>query len=311
MSARRRQGQGISVTTASLFLGAVLGFLSTATADPKPFAFLAGEDSLKFNIAISRDERRGEAPHQAPQDVKMELAPLLEKLRNDGKGLRLNTEFSIESYFTVADAFEADGQLVQAVDTLNDLKHKLQDLVDARQGRKNQHSLIETEDDILHFRDSHNLHVWDGKYITGAPTTEKGYEWLKSKGVTTIINLRLPSEHEQALMRKLGLEYVHIPWPDERPPTIQQVNKMLQSANASKGLVFQHCLRGIGRDMTMSGAYMIANHAVSAEKFIAKGRKEAPRWASDQQRDKETGQPVQFELLREFEKAWKKGHTQH
>ena len=130
--------------------------------------FQAGEDSLKFNIALSDDERRGEAPRQLPQDAKKEIAELLNTLRTDGTGLKQETELNVESYFTVADAFEADGLLVQSVDCLNELRCKLMELIDARARQKNPYSLIETEDDILRCRDFHNIHVIDEKYLAGA-----------------------------------------------------------------------------------------------------------------------------------------------
>ena len=96
-----------------------------STSNPEPFTIRAGEDSLKIDIAIGDDERRGEPPQRRPVDIKKEITELLNTLRTDGVGLKQETEFNIESYFTVADAFEADGLLVQAVDYLNDLKHKL------------------------------------------------------------------------------------------------------------------------------------------------------------------------------------------
>lgn len=261
---------------------------------------------MKFNIAISDDERRGEEPQLRPSVVKKECARLLDLLRADGVGLKQETEYNIESYFTVADAFEADGLLVQAVDYLRDLQHKLRAVVDARAGRKHADCLVEGEEDILHFRDAHNIHVFDSKYVTGAQPTEKGYRWLKRKGVTTIINLRVPSEHERKLVESLGMKYVHIPWADEHPPTHEQVRQMLDTVRAAEGRVMQHCLRGIGRDMTMACCYMIANHGASAEELIEEGRKEVPRWESDQKRDPKTNEPVQFRLLREFERVWKK-----
>ena len=273
--------------------------------NPRQSSFRAGEDSLKFNIAIGDDERRGEAPRQQPQDVKKEIAELLNTLRIDGVGLKQETEFNIESYFTVADAFEADGLLIQAVDCLNDLKCKLKELVYARAGRKQPNSLIKTENDILHYRDSHNVHIIDGKYMAGAQPTEKGYRWLKSKGTSTIINLRLPDKHEKDLIENLGMTYVHIPWADERAPTMEQIQQMLETVKNSQGRVFQHCLRGIGRDMTMAGCYKIATHGESASKFIEEQRKEAPRWESDQKRDKDTNEQVQFILLKKFESEWK------
>lgn len=267
--------------------------------------FRAGEDSLKFRIAIGDDERRGNVPQRQPQETKRDIAELLESLRADGAGLGEETERNVESYFTVADAFEADGLLVQSVDCLGDLKHKLDALRDARQGKKHSDCLIETEEDILHYRDSHNVHVMDGKYMAGAQPTEKGYRWLKSKGITTVINLRLPNDHERELLQNLGMKYIHIPWADERPPTLEQVQQMLQAVREANGKVFQHCLRGIGRDMTMAACYRIANHGEAAEAMIEYGRREAPRWEEDQKRDPSSGEPAQFKLIREFENDWK------
>ncbi|GAN31624.1 MAG: hypothetical protein DYG83_11615 [Candidatus Brocadia sp. AMX2] len=115
----------------------------------------------------------------------------------------------------------------------------------------------------------------------------------------------MPNEHEKNLVESLGLEYVHIPWADERAPTMTQIRMMLDTVKNSQGRVFQHCLRGIGRDMTMAVCYKIATHGVSASKFIAEVSKEAPRWESDQKHDVNTNEPVQFKLLREFEREWK------
>lgn len=264
--------------------------------------FRAGEDSFGYSAEIGDDERRGGKPQRSILEVKEDIAGLLEALREGG--LEQETERNIESYFTVADALEADGLLVQAVDYLEDLAHKLEELVDVRVGRKRAHSLIEAEADILHFRDSHNVHVIDEKYLTGAQPTEKGYRWLKAKGVTTVINLRLRDERDREMVESLGMEYVHIAWPDEQPPAVAQVRKMLRAVEEAPGRVFQHCLRGIGRDMTMAGCYVIANHGESASRFIQEGCKEAPRWESDQELDEETGEPVQFKLLKEFAEEW-------
>lgn len=55
----------------------------------------------------------------------------------------------------------------------------------------------------------------------------------------------------------------------------------------------------------MAGCYKIAVHGVSVSGFIAEVSKEAPRWESDQKRDKNTNEPVQFKLLREFERERK------
>ncbi|MGH7573721.1 MAG: dual specificity protein phosphatase family protein, partial [Longimicrobiales bacterium] len=94
------------------------------------------------------------------------------------------------------------------------------------------------------------------------------------------------------------------PWADEQAPSIEQVRQMLDAVKSAKGKVLQHCLRGIGRDMTMASCYMIATQGKTAEELIEEGRKMTPRWESDQKRDAQTGEPVQFKLLREFERQW-------
>ena len=55
----------------------------------------------------------------------------------------------------------------------------------------------------------------------------------------------------------------------------------------------------------MAVCYKIVTHGVSASKFIAEVSKEAPRWESDQKHDVSTNEPVQFKLLRDFEREWK------
>ena len=58
--------------------------------------------------------------------------------------------------------------------------------------------------------------VGDDMFIGGQPT-EKALRDLKAKGVTTVVNLRMPEEmarvgfDEAALVKELGIKYVYIP----------------------------------------------------------------------------------------------------
>src|ERR1044071_9226680 len=58
--------------------------------------------------------------------------------------------------------------------------------------------------------------VGDDMFIAGQPT-EKALRDLKAKGVTTVVNLRMPEEmarvgfDEAALAKELGITYVYIP----------------------------------------------------------------------------------------------------
>jgi protein-tyrosine phosphatase len=265
--------------------------------------FQAGADSFHYRIDISKDEQRGPDVPQTPSQVKALIKPLLDQLRRDGRGLRPESERNIETFFIVADAFEADGRLAAARDVLLNLKDNLQSLQAARKGQLLPESLVTSEDDLLAYRDAHNVHVITPYYLAGGQPSEKGYRWLKSKGVTTVINLRQSSAHEREMLQRLGLRYVHISWPDLQPPSLKQVRQIVEVIEQERkcgGKVFQHCLRGIGRDGTMVCCVRIAS-GMNAEKAIAEWLKVAPTWLEDQARDKE-GKPVQIERIKEFER---------
>jgi protein tyrosine phosphatase (PTP) superfamily phosphohydrolase (DUF442 family) len=264
--------------------------------------FRAGEDSLSYSLHITDDERRGPAPGRSPLEVKADLGGLLATLR--AEGLQEETERNIESFLDVADAFEADGLLVQAVDCLSDLAGKLHELVEVRAGRKSPFAVVDVEQDILAYRDCHNLHVVDEKYLTGAQPTEVGYRWLHSKGVTTVISLRLEAQADREVVNRVGMRHIQLAWPDETVPSLSQVEEMLRVVEQAPGRVFQHCLRGIGRDLTMAACYRIVTRRESASDLITHGNQDSPRWASDQVSDPGTGGPAQFEFLRQVEQRW-------
>jgi len=90
-------------------------------------------ESLTFDVRLGPDERRGPATDDTPREVKERLAALLERLHATG-GLTPDASYAVDSYLTVADGFEADGLLVQALDCLTDLIGQLGELVAARAG---------------------------------------------------------------------------------------------------------------------------------------------------------------------------------
>lgn len=284
----------------SLVLTSCLLALQTAAAE----TFKAGSDSYRYRLDVSKDERRGPQTPQTPQSLKADIKPLLEQLRQDGKGLREQTERNLETFFVVADAFEADGRLAAARDVLLTLKDNLESLQAARKGKTRPESLVTEETDLLAYRDAHNIHAITPFYTAGGQPSEKGYRWLKSKGVTTVINLRQSSAHEKEMLERLGLRYVHVSWPDLQPPALEQVRQIVAVIEAERqrgGKVFQHCLRGIGRDGTMVCCVRVAS-GMSAEKAIAEWLKAAPTWLEDQARDKD-GKPVQIERIKQFERG--------
>lgn len=117
--------------------------------------------------------------------------------------------------------------------------------------------------------------VGDDLFIGGQPT-EQALRDLKAKGVTTVVNLRMPQEmarigfDEAALLKELGLTYVHIPLggtPDNpySPAALDQFTSTLTSA---RGKVLLHCTIA-WRASHMWGAYLIRERKVPVADALA------------------------------------------
>jgi uncharacterized protein (TIGR01244 family) len=90
--------------------------------------------------------------------------------------------------------------------------------------------------------------VGDDVFIAGQPT-EKALRDLRAKGVTTIVNLRMPEEmakvgfDEAALARELGIRYVHIPMrgTKENPYGPKELDAFAAAMESADGKVLLHC----------------------------------------------------------------------
>ena len=90
--------------------------------------------------------------------------------------------------------------------------------------------------------------VGDDMFIAGQPT-EKALRDLRAKGVTTIVNLRMPEEmarigfDEAALARELGIRYVHIPMrgTKENPYGPRELDAFTAAMDSADGKVLLHC----------------------------------------------------------------------
>lgn len=94
----------------------------------------------------------------------------------------------------------------------------------------------------------------------GGQPSAKALQQLKDSGVKTIINLRAEGDStkkEEALAKKIGLNYVHIPLLFTAPP-IPTVVKFLQVVNNPENQpCFVHCRQGADRTGMMVGIYNI------------------------------------------------------
>ncbi|MCU0406710.1 MAG: sulfur transferase domain-containing protein [Ignavibacteriaceae bacterium] len=113
-------------------------------------------------------------------------------------------------------------------------------------------------------------------FISGQPDIESFAE-LKSKGVTTIVNLRTPSEmenrdyvpfDEKAVVDSLGMQYVNIPLGgDEYPYTPDAVKIFADAVEKAEGKVLLHCTVG-RRASYMFAAYLIQFKGLEPNKAI-------------------------------------------
>ena len=120
--------------------------------------------------------------------------------------------------------------------------------------------------------------VGDDLFIGGQPT-EKALRDLKAKGVTTVINLRMPQEMEQigfdeaGLIKELGMTYVHIPMrgTPENPYGPKQLDTFAQTIASAKGKVLLHCTVA-WRASHIWAAYLIRDRHVPVATALAQAR---------------------------------------
>jgi uncharacterized protein (TIGR01244 family) len=120
--------------------------------------------------------------------------------------------------------------------------------------------------------------VGDDMFIGGQPT-EKAIRDLHARGVTTIVNLRMPEEmtrvgfDEAALARELGIKYVHIPMrgTPENPYGPKQLDAFAAAMAAADGRVLLHCTVA-WRASHLWAAYLIRERQTPVSTALAQAR---------------------------------------
>jgi uncharacterized protein (TIGR01244 family) len=115
-------------------------------------------------------------------------------------------------------------------------------------------------------------------FIAGQPT-EKALRDLKAKGVTTVINLRMPEEMKQigfdeaALLKELGINYVHIPMRGsaENPYGPKQLDQFAAAIASADAKVLLHCTVA-WRASHIWAAYLIRDRGVPVATALAQTR---------------------------------------
>lgn len=123
--------------------------------------------------------------------------------------------------------------------------------------------------------------VGDDLFIAGQPT-EAALRALKAKGVTTVVNLRTPSEmanrqavpfDEAALLKELGIEYVYLPVRGDEafPYTPSTVHAFAKALDGAKGKVLLHCTIA-WRASHLWSAYLVQHKGMSVEEALKHGQ---------------------------------------
>jgi uncharacterized protein (TIGR01244 family) len=135
--------------------------------------------------------------------------------------------------------------------------------------------------------------VGDDMFIAGQPT-EKGLRELRAKGVTTVVNLRMPEEmarvgfDEAALAKELGMKYVHIPMRGTaaNPYGPKQLDAFAAALDQADGKVLLHCTIA-WRASHLWAAYLIRDRHVPVQTALAQTRRinlmDDMRMGADQQ----------------------------
>jgi len=120
--------------------------------------------------------------------------------------------------------------------------------------------------------------VGDDMFIAGQPT-EKALRDLRAKGVTTVVNLRMPQEmaqvgfDEAALVKELGMKYVYIPMrgTPENPYGPKQLDIFAAAMASADGKVLLHCTIA-WRASHLWAAYLIRERKMPVETVLEQTR---------------------------------------
>ncbi len=112
--------------------------------------------------------------------------------------------------------------------------------------------------------------VAPGIYRGGTPDAQ-GVEWLRARGIRTVINLRhYHGETEGELVREAGMRYVRIPLESTDAPSRAQVQEFLSIVRDREAHpVYVHCLHGVDRTGAMIAVYRMEEQGWSNADALA------------------------------------------
>lgn len=117
-------------------------------------------------------------------------------------------------------------------------------------------------------------------YFSGQPNLET-LRWLKSEGVTVVVNLRSEKENKEFaeasfnegdVVRELGMSYVSIPMGEKETYRPQTVDSFARVLKAHRGKALIHCLSA-GRVTFLWMAYLVRHRGYSLDDAATIGKR--------------------------------------
>ena len=100
----------------------------------------------------------------------------------------------------------------------------------------------------------------DSRVFRGGQPTAEGLDFLRGRGVRSVLCLCLPTEcapGESNRCAELGMRWTWLPLPGASAPTRKQIELALLSIDQGPGPVYVHCVHGCDRTGTVIACYRI------------------------------------------------------
>lgn len=143
-----------------------------------------------------------------------------------------------------------------------------------------------------------NFHEVDSAiWRSGQPVCDE-YRYLEEHGCKAIVNLRLEYDGDRSLITSLGMKYLRIPIEDDTPPTISQMEDIINYVKTTHPALV-HCASGRGRTGTVVACYRISIYNWTAQEAID----EAIQYGM-----KPSDAQSQIDFIEKWETYWKNAH---
>ncbi len=114
--------------------------------------------------------------------------------------------------------------------------------------------------------------------MIGGQPSEKGLDRLLSKGITLIINLRDEFDYKD-LIDTSSVKYIYLPTVDDSSISKENLKsgiKEIKNEIEKGGIVYIHCLEGLGRSVALLAAYFMNEKNLSYKESIEKIKTKRP-----------------------------------